>query len=205
MKFPLLFALSCFLFSCEQEPVASADPEVEALPACCSEEEALEASAESIYQLDSKWTNDLGQEEPLSSLAGNIQIVTMGYTTCQYACPRLLLDMRAIEDRLPADLREEVRFTFVSIDPEVDTPERLAEYRAENQIDPGHWTLLTGSLDSVQELAVVLGIQYRKTGEKDFAHSNVITVLNSKGEIVHRQEGLSADSAETLKAIAAAH
>ncbi len=44
----------------------------------------------------------------------------------------------------------------------------------------------------------------RKDKEGNFAHSNIITVLNSKGEIVHRQEGLSADPAETLTAIAAA-
>jgi len=112
--------------------------------------------------------------------------------------------MRSIEGKLSPELREKVRFTFISIDPEADTPARLAEYRSENKIDPERWTLLTGATDSVQELAVVMGVQYRKIGEIDFAHSNIISVLNSKGEIVHRQEGLSADSAETLKAIAAA-
>ncbi len=175
--------------------------------ACCPEHPtpaALEASENSIYQIESIWQDDTGTDRQLKSLGGRVQVVSMGYSTCKYACPRLLADMRLIEKGLPEDVRKVTGFTFLSIDPEADTPERLAEYRKENRIDPDRWTLLTAPTPSVQELAVVLGIQYRKTSDKDFAHSNVITVLNNKGEVIHRQEGLAADPAESIKAIKSA-
>ena len=181
-------------------PVTTGEPK----KPCCSEQsplKAVEVSEESVYQLDSTWKDAKAKERKLASLAGRVQVISMGYSTCQYACPRLLADMRLIEKGLPDAIRQQTGFTFVSIDPETDTPERLAEYRKENKIDPDRWTLLTAETPSVQELAVVLGIQYRKTSEKDFAHSNVITVLNEKGEVIHRQEGLAADPTATIKAI----
>jgi len=170
---------------------------------CCSDEApaAVEVSTESIYQVASQWQDATGKKRDLKSIGGFVQVVTMGYTTCKYACPRLLADMREIEAKLPQELRNKTHFTFISIDPETDTPARLAEYRKESKIISNRWTVLTGETAAVQELAVVLGVQYRKTSDKDFAHSNIITVLNPNGEIVHRQEGLGADSAATIKAI----
>lgn len=201
-------SLACLLSACDQEPKQEVSTSEEAeTPACCSEEPALEATAaseDSIYQLESRWKDAGGTERPLSSLGGNIQVVSMGYTTCQYACPRLLADMREIEKGLSEEARRKARFTFISIDPDRDTPERLAEYREENELDPARWNFLTGDAGTVQELAVVLGIQYRKVSDTDFAHSNVITILNDLGEVIHRQEGLAGDPKPTVAAINAA-
>jgi protein SCO1/2 len=44
--------------------------------------------------------------------------------------------------------------------------------------------------NSVLERAALLGVKYRSVSKTVFAHSNLITVLNKKGEIVHQQEGL---------------
>lgn len=225
MKLTTLCIAACLLTACgKKQPATGEAPstpaaeeaateeattvatEAEEKP-CCSGHaapEAAEASEDSIYQIESVWKDDTGADRQLKSLGGRVQVITMGYSTCKFACPRLLADMRLIEKGLPEDVRKNTGFTFISIDPEADTPERLAEYRKENRIDPGRWTLLTAPTPSVQELAVVLGIQYRKTSDKDFAHSNIITVLNKDGEIIHRQKGLAADPAETIKAITAA-
>jgi protein SCO1/2 len=51
------------------------------------------------------------------------------------------------------------------------------------------------------ELAMLLGITYKRDQRGDFIHSNVITVLNKAGEMVHRHEGLQQDMASTLEAI----
>jgi protein SCO1/2 len=224
MKHTLIITTACLfsacLTSCDSkkqtaESPAPSNPEVTATPvatqndqkSCCSEHPSPAAaaasslSADSIYQINSKWRDQGNHERTLKSLGGRIQVVTMGYSTCKFACPRLLADMRLIESGLPKDIAAKTGFTFISIDPETDTPARLSEYQKDNKIDPARWSLLTGETSSVQELAVVLGIQYRKVDAKDFAHSNLITVLNAKGEIIHRQEGLAADPAATIKAI----
>jgi protein SCO1/2 len=54
---------------------------------------------------------------------------------------------------------------------------------------------------SVRELAAVLGIRYRRVSDEDFIHSNVISVLDSEGVLVHRQVGLGVDPEESAAAI----
>jgi len=159
------------------------------------------ASDESIYQITSPWTDDTGKQCQLSSLKGTVQVITMGYSTCKYACPKLLADMLTIQDSLSPETRAKTHFAFFSIDPDTDTPTRLQAYRKEHNLDPKQWSLFTAPTPTVQELAVVLGLKYRKVGKSSFAHSNLIIVLNKKGEVVHSQEGLSADPKPTINAI----
>lgn len=155
----------------------------------------------SLYHLDAPWLDQHGQERQLASLGGRIQVVAMVYTQCSYACPRIMLDMKRIEGELAPELRDRVGFVIVSIDPERDTPERLASYAKALHLDPESWTLLTAPDNTVLELAALLGVKYRRISETDFSHTNVITVLDQQGEIAHRQVGLGADPRGTLSVI----
>ncbi|HAI17299.1 MAG TPA: SCO family protein, partial [Xanthomarina gelatinilytica] len=42
---------------------------------------------------------------------------------------------------------------------------------------------------------------YKKISPIDFSHSNIISVFNSQGELIHQQEGLGVDNKETVEAI----
>lgn len=163
--------------------------------------------AGSLYDIESSWRNTSGETLQLSDLGGKVRVLAMGYSSCQYACPRLVGDMRTMQQQLAADatLPGQVGFVFVSIDPKNDTPEKLKAYAERNDFDVSDdWLMLTGDEDSVLELAVALGMKYRKTDNTDFAHSNIITVLDTTGHIVHQQFGLGTDSEKTLAAIHAA-
>jgi protein SCO1/2 len=158
-------------------------------------------SDRSIYQLESTWTTATEQSLRLGSLQGRVQLVAMIYTTCEAACPIIVSLMQRIATALPADLHPHVGFVLVTFDPERDTPAVLRAYRAKMHLDPTSWVLLTGPPDDVLELAMLLGIKYKREQSGDFLHSNVITVLNKAGEIVHRHEGLQQDMASTIEAI----
>ena len=47
-----------------------------------------------------------------------------------------------------------------------------------------------------------MGVRYKQDARGQFAHSNVITVLNADGEIAHQQVGLSQDIQETVRILA---
>jgi protein SCO1/2 len=53
----------------------------------------------------------------------------------------------------------------------------------------------------VQEFANVLSVKYKQISPMDFSHSNIISVFNTKGELIHQQEGLSVNNKETIKSI----
>jgi protein SCO1/2 len=122
----------------------------------------------------------------------------MFFASCQFTCPLTVSDMRRIEAALPQNIRTNTGFLLVSFDSERDTPAALKAYRAKCELSRQNWTLLRGDPDDVRELAALLGVIYRKDAKGDFAHSNLIIVLNAEGEIVYQQPGLNLPTDEII-------
>jgi protein SCO1 len=175
-------------------------------PACCATNPLSpdHFSDTSLYQLESTWTPATGKDLKLGELKGKVQVVTMFFTHCEFACPVLVHDMTRIEAALPRSIGTNVGFVLVSFDSERDTPEVLRAYNARMEFDTNRWKLLRGSSDDVLELAALLGIKFKKDVRGQFAHSNLITVLNPAGEIVHQQIGLNQEVTPTVEAISKA-
>ena len=169
-------------------------------PSCCVTEVTAEnpVSDRSLFQLDSSWTNDQNAGLKLGALGGRPLVVTMFFAKCEYACPVLVHDMKRVQAALSEDARGKVGFVLVSFDTERDTPAVLAEYRKIHEL-PANWTLLRGAPDDVLELAALLGVKFKKDARGQFAHSNMLTVLNGGGEVVHQQIGLNQTPDETVK------
>lgn len=159
------------------------------------------ASEHSIYHAGGEWLNRFGESLPLSALQGRVQLVALVYTSCSFACPRMVAIMKRIEGELGEAYHDRVGYTLVSIDPERDKPERLRSFAEASRLDAERWTLLNGSDDDILTLSVLLGVKYRATGDGEFAHSNVITVLDPSGKPVHRIEGLNSPVEPAIEAI----
>ena len=144
----------------------------------------------SLFQLDSVWTTDATNQVRLDQLRGRPQVVAMFFASCQFTCPLTINDLKGIEAALPANVRTNVGFTLVSFDSDRDTPKVLRGVRQDRGLG-GNWTLLRGGADDVRELAALLGVNFRKDANGQFAHSNLITVLNAEGEIIFQQPGLN--------------
>jgi protein SCO1/2 len=164
---------------------------------CCSSqppppsaETADALSQKSLYQLDATWTDDTGKSVALRDLRGGVVVAAMIFTHCEYACPTLVHDLRKIREQLPAAARERMRFVLVTFDTERDTPQRLHTYRAAQGLD-AQWMLLRGNAADTRSLAMLLGVRFKREANGQFAHSNLLTVLDAEGEIVHQRAGLS--------------
>ena len=161
-------------------------------------EEPFRIPETSIFNLTTKWSTEEDETISLIDLKGKPLVMVMIYTTCKAACPRLVADMRNIEKQIPEVKQEDLQYVLISIDPETDTPKRLKEFAIENQMDGKQWTFLQGSVSAVREFANVLAVKYKQISPMDFSHSNIISVFNPKGELVHQQEGLGVDNIETV-------
>ena len=172
--------------------------------ACCKEEAAAEKfSTESLYQLDATFTDDSGKTFSLGSLRGRPVVLDLFFASCGYACPLTVTDMLAIQGRLPAELRGKAVFVLVSFDVARDTPAELAKYRASRGLD-SQWILLHGDDSAVRELAALVGVKFKQEADGAFAHSNIVTILNRAGEVVHLRQGLKGGLDEAAAALAAA-
>jgi protein SCO1/2 len=175
MNARLACAALLLLAACGREPGSTAD----ALPDA------------SVWQLASTWIDQDGKAHALADFRGDVQIAVLMFTSCTYACPRIVADLKAIEQRVQG--LPDVRFLLFSIDDVRDRPERLATYAREQKLDARRWTLLHGDAGAVRELAAVLGFQYRRVEGGDFEHSNAIFVLDQQGTLAFRLDGLGSE------------
>ncbi len=160
--------------------------------------EADEILETSIFNLTSEWNTQNNETIELKDLKGDVLVMVMIYTSCKSACPRLMADMRHIY----ADVDDaSVKYVLISIDPTVDTPERLKAVAFENQMDNEQWVFLQGTEETVREFANVLAVKYKKITPLDFSHSNIISVFDKDGVLYHQQEGLGVDNKETVTKI----
>lgn len=170
-----------------------------AQPKCCVEiTNAAPLTDRSIYQVDIRWKSDFGKSFKLEQLRGQPQIIVMFFASCEYACPILVHDLKRIEESLPPEVRDRVGITLVSFDTERDTVEALHAFRQRLGLPAERWTLLRGDSDDVLELAALLGVKFKKEARGQFAHSNLITILNREGEIARQIAGLQQDPAPAV-------
>lgn len=160
-----------------------------------------EISDLSIYNLPSEWTTQDGENIELKSLNGNVLVMVMIYTSCKAACPRLVADMRSIEAKLNQKTKKNVKLILVSIDPVTDTPKKLKSFAIANKMDNEPWLFLRSTEDNTREFAAILAVNYKQISPMEFSHSNIISVFNSKGELIYQQEGLGVNNDQTVNKI----
>jgi protein SCO1 len=76
---------------------------------------------------DFSLTGDDGQPYTKANLLGHWNLIYVGYTFCPDVCPTTLAQLKAVQAGLGADAAK-LKVTFLSIDPERDTPQHLAQY-----------------------------------------------------------------------------
>jgi protein SCO1 len=111
----------------------------------CDEEPPLEALfSVPAFELTDQDGANFGSEQ----LRGRVWVASFLFTSCTQACPLLASQLANARSRV-AQHGDNVRFVSISVDPEVDTPERMRAF-AERYPGPANWTLLTGSPDDVR-------------------------------------------------------
>ncbi|MGI9305858.1 MAG: SCO family protein [Gammaproteobacteria bacterium] len=166
------------------------------------EAENAAPSGLSLYQLESKWTDDAGNPVSLRDFAGQPAVAAMVYTSCEYACPLIVGDMMKIYNGLPENERGGVRFLLVSFDPARDTPETMGRYKKKN-LPANGWTVISSDEDGALEFAAALGVRYKPVSGGDFAHSNIVVILDGEGREIFRQSGLGNSPGKAIAALRA--
>jgi protein SCO1/2 len=98
------------------------------------------------------------------NLKGKVWVANFIFTRCQTSCPMLTTRMAEVMKRA-RKLGPDFHLVSLTVDPERDTPERLAEYGARFGADPSKWSFLTGPMAAVQS-AVVDGFKVAMEREK---------------------------------------
>ena len=145
------------------------------------------------------FTDQRGRPFSRESLKGHWTLLFTGFTNCPDVCPTTL----ALMAELRRDVsRDDLRFLFVSVDPDRDTPEVIGRYLA--HFDPG-FNGATGSREGVERFTAGLGLaQVRNPGvggEYSVDHSTAFVLIDPDARLAgyfqapHIRTALAADLA----------
>lgn len=113
-----------------------------------------------------------------------IVVINFIYTSCPDVCPLETAQLTRVQDILGDRLGKDVFFYSVTIDPDVDTPEVLAEYRDRFGAS---WMFLTGGEDEIVELRRKLGLYVEEIQDGSNNHNvNMIIGNQSTGRWMKR-------------------
>ena len=81
----------------------------------------------------------------MSQFKGKVVVITFIFTHCPDICPAVTYQMKKLSEELGDDYNESVVFLSVTVDPERDTPEKLASFASTYDAS---WQFLTSTADS---------------------------------------------------------
>jgi protein SCO1/2 len=130
------------------------------------------------------------------------KLMYFGYTYCPDFCPTTLTVMTEALNALPEPVAARIKPLLISVDPERDTVETLAQYH--EHFDP-RFSMMTGTPEQVRAAARAYGIYYAKA-ESDAAteylmdHSTFTYLMAPNGDFVtHFGHGITGEEmAKTL-------
>ncbi|MGH8042095.1 MAG: SCO family protein [Rudaea sp.] len=130
--------------------------------------------------VDFRLTRTDAQSLTTSDWHGHWSVVYFGYTHCPDVCPTALATFAKVWKDLHArGLSEHVRFYFISVDPQRDTPQILRRYV--DLFDPD-FVAATGADAELTALTRALGLIYTRTtgvnGEIQVEHSGSAVIVD---------------------------
>lgn len=129
-----------------------------------------------------------GQTVTDADFHGRAMLIYFGYTYCPDVCPFSLQIMAAALDQLDPDVRARIQPILITIDPERDTVDQLAQY-VTSPAFPSGLVGLTGTPEQIAAVAGAYRVAFRRSegeAEDDYLmdHSSIVYLMDSQGRFV---------------------
>ena len=141
------------------------------------------------------FTNQNGEKFSNNNFRDKVTILNFIFTSCTGPCPLMTSNMQKLYSNFKGT--NEVQFVSVTVDPEVDTQERLKLEAEMIGVDNNQWQFLRSDLDEVKKL--------KRDGFMLFAdnlpngHSIKSILIDNVGNIRKYYDGTDIGSQEILK------
>jgi protein SCO1/2 len=153
---------------------------------------------------DFNLVSQTGDSVRLSDLADHVWIGDFIFTNCKSSCPMMTEQLHRLDAALAAGAR--VRMVSFSVDPENDTPRKLAEYASSYNARPQRWLFLTGDKTQIRKLSADgfhlavsdVSPEEAAQGVEPVLHSTRLVLVDGRGRIRGYYDGLDAKAMEQL-------
>ncbi len=126
-------------------------------------------------------TQQDGSAYASKALDGKVWVANFVFTRCPTICPTFSAKMASIQKKTG----DAVRLVSFTVDPEFDTPEKLAAYATKFQATP-RWTFLTGERPAVEAIVIKGLMQTMVKGDgslMSIGHGSYFVLVDGKQQI----------------------
>ena len=173
---------------------------VTCLVACQSESAKIEARTAEFPTFGEApqftLTDTSGAPFQFEANEGKVRLVSFFFARCPSICPRINEQLSQIFESVKSN--PDVLFVSISVDPEHDSPEVLAEYAVKYRKESKNWKFLTGDKTLIQEL---LSDGFKlSSGMLPDEHNTRIVIVDRKGSIRGFYQGMDKEHMARLEA-----
>lgn len=139
--------------------------------------------------------NYMNQNEEMVSLddlKGKVWMADFVFTNCETVCPPMTYNMTKLNEALVEEGVEDVQFVSFSVDPTVDTPDKIKEFMANYDLAKADWQFLTGySQEEIEAFAQQnFKALVRKPSEgTQVDHATWFYLVDQDGKIIKAYQG----------------
>ena len=124
-----------------------------------------------------------GETITRSDLTGQWSLLFTGFTSCPDICPATIYVLNELDKKLRSN-DTELRMILLSIDPERDTPEVMAQYL---DLFSSSLTGITGSLSGIEQFCNEIGMSFihipGTAGRYTVEHSGALVLIDPRARI----------------------
>ncbi|MBM7650138.1 protein SCO1/2 [Bacillus ectoiniformans] len=136
--------------------------------------------------------NQDNKKVSLEDLKGKVWIADLIFTNCTTVCPPMTKNMSDLQKQLKEEGVEDYQIVSFSVDPTVDTPEKLKQYISLYDADEKNWDLLTGyDAEYIREFAEknFQTLAVPDPNSNQIMHGTSFYLVNKEGKVVKSYPG----------------
>jgi protein SCO1/2 len=119
-------------------------------------------------------------------IRGKVVVINSFFTSCRVSCPMMAATLSRIQDSLGDRLGRDAFIVSFTVDPEVDTPERLKLFASHMKARQG-WEFVTGRPEDLQLALGKLGLAVAEPAD----HMNLIIIGNEPTGLWKKANGMA--------------
>ncbi|WP_213421512.1 SCO family protein [Bhargavaea massiliensis] len=124
-----------------------------------------------------------GETDTFSS--GKPKLVAFYYTQCPDVCPMTVIDLLRLQETLEGkDVQEkDYDVILITLDPVVDTVDRIEQYKDQFDITARNWVFLRGTAEQTKEVTNQFKLAFLKDQGGQIVHGTTMYVLDEENQI----------------------
>lgn len=140
-----------------------------------------------VFEQPGEWIDQDGRRLSLADYRGKNAVISFVFKDCQMTCPRIMHDLKQVDQRLEEN-EAEARFLVFLFDDIRNDPAEFKKFTDKYQVEGKHWRILTAAPETLRALAEQFKLVYDEQDRNQFKyiHTNFYAVIGPDGEL--RQE-----------------